>query len=657
MPLLEVLGLVATTRMRSASVSAPVPTQPQDAPSGRPSASSDASPGRPDGAVPDVDKARFEAHWARIGARVDSLRSDIDSKKLGAVPNGALSEAMQDFSSQHFKLGKAREAGDYALASTLLDKAEAAIKACDAAFPAQNDKSKVAYETEKAKQGKTIERFDAALAGNKFGSPPHLLFADLVQNYGKGRAVMAEGERDANYLVANKGLFTVTSAPRVAKMGLDAIAEQWQKLQNPTRTIIAGADRGAFGSVDAKALKAAFGHASTAAPRAAANDECIVALDALDALTKATADFRNAAGSSLVAGGAKDPKAARAKAIAMLKDDPQVLEGLQALPGGKEVLDAMVGDLGGKASGADAKAFVRSAIKARFGPNLGDADLTTKYLPRLYKALGMVPPSHTKNNKMLQQINRTRTKVADSGDYLGGTINLEVPRTGLVDSLTSLGGAMMKGVLGGVGISRFDLLTLHEVGHAVDDDKQFMNGKTGNVTFGGWQKHQPGEVAAFVADAKGLYADFPKLPRPFLKAYIEAVLGKKDPEAAPVKSLLASGATADWKTLGKHAAVDCAKAIRLKSEDSGLWDGGDSSAGKHAIAGSVFQESYGGNWVSYALSARGAKISDYQFRAPGEWYAEAYSAYFVGKLKPAHPLHALLKGDVEAAKSAKRAAK
>ena len=59
-----------------------------------------------------------------------------------------------------------------------------------------------------------------------------------------------------------------------------------------------------------------------------------------------------------------------------------------------------------------------------------------------------------------------------------------------------------------------------------------------------------------------------------------------------------------------------------------------------AIGNRVYQEAYdygGGQWNSYALAARKQGIHGYQFRAPGEWFAELYAAYYSDKLKPSHP--------------------
>ena len=47
--------------------------------------------------------------------------------------------------------------------------------------------------------------------------------------------------------------------------------------------------------------------------------------------------------------------------------------------------------------------------------------------------------------------------------------------------------------------------------------------------------------------------------------------------------------------------------------------------------------------MSYDLGERGKGITGYQFRAPGEWFAEIYAAYHSGKLKDGHPAAGWLK--------------
>jgi hypothetical protein len=41
-----------------------------------------------------------------------------------------------------------------------------------------------------------------------------------------------------------------------------------------------------------------------------------------------------------------------------------------------------------------------------------------------------------------------------------------------------------------------------------------------------------------------------------------------------------------------------------------------------------YQESYTPAWVRYKHQARTRMVSDYQFRSPGEWFAEVYAWYY-----------------------------
>jgi hypothetical protein len=67
------------------------------------------------------------------------------------------------------------------------------------------------------------------------------------------------------------------------------------------------------------------------------------------------------------------------------------------------------------------------------------------------------------------------------------------------------------------------------------------------------------------------------------------------------------------------------------------WDGGGTK--NVAVDGVVHQMSYDWpEWVSYKLDARKQGIHGYQFRAPGEWFAEIYAAYYMELLKPEHPV-------------------
>lgn len=94
--------------------------------------------------------------------------------------------------------------------------------------------------------------------------------------------------------------------------------------------------------------------------------------------------------------------------------------------------------------------------------------------------------------------------------------------------------------------------------------------------------------------------------------------------------------------LDKHPVVKWLRQVMATKSDDGLWDKGTKGAEKAALDGVVFQMSYAGtdgtagsgSWVRYDLPLRKQwRVSDYQFRAPGEFFAELYGLYHLGELK------------------------
>lgn len=171
-------------------------------------------------------------------------------------------------------------------------------------------------------------------------------------------------------------------------------------------------------------------------------------------------------------------------------------------------------------------------------------------------------------------------------------------------------------------VNYFDWATLHEVAHAVDAKNKFMATNASGNKYGAWvdygNKMEP--IATVVANefGKSLGVDEKKQ----LEKYALALMKNSKPGAPKTPE----------QTLVKNW-VDSVRVGR------GLW--WDGSASKSlAIGGRVYQESYdfgGGQWNSYDLAARKQGIHGYQFRAPGEWFAELYAAYYSDKLKASHP--------------------
>ena len=102
----------------------------------------------------------------------------------------------------------------------------------------------------------------------------------------------------------------------------------------------------------------------------------------------------------------------------------------------------------------------------------------------------------------------------------------------------------------------------------------------------------------------------------------------------------------DWAAMAKHPAVQWCQGVRLNGAHGGLWDKGKAGANNHAVGTKVYQESYAGKWVSYDVDARSHEVSDYQFRAAGEWFAEIYAAYYQKLLPPSHVDAKWFKADV-----------
>jgi hypothetical protein len=111
------------------------------------------------------------------------------------------------------------------------------------------------------------------------------------------------------------------------------------------------------------------------------------------------------------------------------------------------------------------------------------------------------------------------------------------------------------------------------------------------------------------------------------------------PEPAPMPDGYLGGEAA-WKK--KQEAVDDWYQLTSTKGGSEIWYSyGDSK--KAAIGTTVYQEAYANRWVSYLLAERSKGVTAYQWRAPGEWFAEIYMAWYGKKLKPNHPFAAWLK--------------
>lgn len=151
--------------------------------------------------------------------------------------------------------------------------------------------------------------------------------------------------------------------------------------------------------------------------------------------------------------------------------------------------DEYVADIGDKAKTDQQKGMMIAAIKERYGVDELVGELSSNALPRLYKALALVPDNHTKLNPQLNVI--TRSKMNDTSLYGKGVLNINAgeagPHSSGHEKYNDGAGKKLK-------FNNFDAHTLHEVGHSVDDACGFMAANGQKSQYGGWKQSNSNEA-------------------------------------------------------------------------------------------------------------------------------------------------------------------
>jgi hypothetical protein len=166
----------------------------------------------------------------------------------------------------------------------------------------------------------------------------------------------------------------------------------------------------------------------------------------------------------------------------------------------------------------------------------------------------------------------------------------------------------------------FNVTTLHEIGHSIDDKKNIMKTNMGKAGCGGWVSETEATVAdIYVPELRKAAGIADTITDEQLQGFVMNALNGtvKKP-----KSL----AKADWDKIEPWLNDNC---LTIRS-DASPWDNAPV-----IVAGRVYQEAYSGEWWSYDPAARGTtKVNDYQWRSPWEWFAEVYAISWLAKKKP-----------------------
>jgi hypothetical protein len=195
------------------------------------------------------------------------------------------------------------------------------------------------------------------------------------------------------------------------------------------------------------------------------------------------------------------------------------------------------------------------------------------------------------------------------------------------------------------GVNRFDEVARHEVGHAVDRELGLPSfnilGKTDEA--GQWQDY-------FTPD------DYRQAAEQMVGGSAGAIHRLPPAERADViDAMVASMAHSDTshfrhvidKLEGHHHGLQSDPVYRVMTQglaSQNPW------LDTHAIAGRHYHQAYAGadqrgggaQWVSYSEKAYAShRLSEYQFRAVQEWFAEAYTAFYT-PVDPGEPKGKLL---------------
>lgn len=332
---------------------------------------------------------------------------------------------------------------------------------------------------------------------------------------------------------------------------------------------------------------------------------------------------------------------------------------------GTKGVDDMIAAMGKSTNSDDNLTLCEAALQARFGIKVDmAADLKKKSLPQIYNVMTKVPQWQAKNSKF-QKLEIDNNRTGGDAYYAEGKQPGGTPTIALHDLPEGPGGSELVPDVDPktktVKASYFDFTTLHEVGHAVDAKIDFMGQRMDDPAFGGWRDEKTvdkvvdylGKDGGFFARhtggaKKATEADL----RELLLSYINTRRAVKPADAAkPLGSLLAQ-----WDAIVADPVIKvCVEGMRIADS---AWEGGAAKAAKLQVAGRCFHNSYGGStWVSYDYGSRAPTgVSTYQWRAPGEWFAEIYALYYIGKLRDNHPLTQWFKESAVSEEAAKKPA-
>jgi hypothetical protein len=270
-------------------------------------------------------------------------------------------------------------------------------------------------------------------------------------------------------------------------------------------------------------------------------------------------------------------------------------------------------------------------------PKVSLSPFTKQGLSQMWTVCETLPPAAVENNPNLFHILRDQNNGPGNAYYAGpangaqGDILMGYGNDGQLsqnvgnsqDNIYQAGGTGPGAPA--VNMPVFNATLRHEIGHAVDSALNVMSTWGRQETAGGWTKYESYAdfVDAIIAAQGGMHYGNADLHKQYRKAMIDAVTNKLTFNAA----LHANG--------GTQLAADPGGPVSVVWEPRRYSPAGGGPWYTHAWittgSGRNFQDAYGAQSSLYSFIATqrtNKKVTDYQWRAPGEWFAECYQVYY-----------------------------
>jgi hypothetical protein len=258
------------------------------------------------------------------------------------------------------------------------------------------------------------------------------------------------------------------------------------------------------------------------------------------------------------------------------------------------------------------------------------APWTFDSLRQCWVVLEALPPQQVEQNPRFRHLLRQSNKGNGEAYFWGNDVVMGVKATDNItggtapaDQLVFQAGGQGPGS-GAVAVNQFNATLRHEVGHAVDNQLGIMDQMKGQENCGGWIKYGSYDsfVDAIIAAYGGLSGH----------GYADEGMVKKAMRQAVKKKKGFLDAYGDVSGDGRPArGYNKGPAAVLWTTD--LWSGQPwyDDSWVTAPNNRNFQRAYGDDGSLYSFRAdimKSRRVTEYQWRAPGEWFAECYQVYY-----------------------------